>query len=249
MIIYQADVRSRLELVEKYGIDVDVEHQNNMKSDTGLKPLTPREKWPLARRRGLNDKDLRRDELGDLATAVELKLTRTGHGATVALDSAGRHPSAGATPAIYNDSDERPLKKHRTEHAPQFMPPVVQQWGQQQHNWRKGSPHMIRNGVFVTNKSGHYICPGFSAGTCMGYGRCPNDQGAHQCNVCLMSGHMPHETGKCPKNGQWAEQPQKKKGGQKAATGAKSGTAATGEKEARRGEVRNDLGNMRRPRL
>ena len=42
LIIYQADVRFRLELVERYGIEVDVEHQKRMKNDKELAPLTSR---------------------------------------------------------------------------------------------------------------------------------------------------------------------------------------------------------------
>ena len=56
---------------------------------------------------------------------------------------------------------------------------------------------------YITTRSGIRICKGYSRGSCTKvdkFNRCAQDNSsAHQCAVCLMTGHAAWETTKCPK--------------------------------------------------
>ena len=128
LIIYQADVRFRLEHVEAMGIEIEIKHQRALKDNPELPPLTNKAKWTEAWRLALEGGEFWKGELDDLAQAVALKLADTKGvvktDAEVASGSCENPASAGLDTQVWaamSGEHHEPLKKKlRTE---QHQPP------------------------------------------------------------------------------------------------------------------------------
>ena len=164
----------------------------------------------------LKDEEFWKDELNDPAQAVALKLLELKDvaktDAPTSMNESDYPAGSGGELGLYAaiaDSSERAAKRPRTNDydtrsmIPFSPPPPVATLTPARIP--KGQACMIKNGHFITNKQGYFVCPGFNDGTCPGRGRCPNNTGTHQCSICFQNGHGYSDGAKCPKQGQWAE--------------------------------------------
>ena len=160
--------------------------------------LDPNKKWNQAWATGLKDKEYWDKEFKEPAQAIALKLknpidamsgdvitakSRTDHVATASADS-----SLYREVVDIRDADNLgPGPGKRIRGAKATWPATTAQ------TQNRSQPYLQQDGLYITNKDGMSICSGFSLGTCPNRGRCPRNEGSHQCDRCLRSDHAGHE--------------------------------------------------------
>ena len=201
-LLYQADVRFRMEWVERLAIELEIQHEKDHPGTS----LDPAVKWRTAWRKGLDDDKFWNREFYDVAVAIALKLKKKNdadggdarsansvreHVATTSTDNTTYRDMISAASWNHGGSGNQyngpSLKKQRIAAAA-----------------AEGHPKVV-DGVFVTTSSGAGICDGWNAGTCTQRGYCPHNKGARQCKLCLRSDHgacdpnCPNKDGAKPK--------------------------------------------------
>ena len=151
-LLYQVDVRFRLELVERKGVEAEIAHQRAGGEGT----LEPRKKWLQAWRDALADRDWWKQELEDNAIALALKLKNASdviRGDALTARSSSEHvASAGvsddvwsrvAGPTLTNPNDRK--RRAVIEEEPPIRlkdaPPISDR-----SSLKRGSPPIIRDG-------------------------------------------------------------------------------------------------------
>ena len=180
-IIYQADVRCRLEHMERTRRQLQALHQDALAKGTTTDYDDARP-WNLVWQKVVPDETFWRDQVLEPALLV---LTRVaGLGEVVDGDS-------GAPPAPSASSGARDTAPHpaRMGQAPQIRP---------RNSNRTGRFHQIEGGKYTMNRTGYKICGGYNPGECTesshGIWCSRNNNEVHLCDRCLGA----HPSSRCP---------------------------------------------------
>ena len=166
-IVYQADVRCRLEHMERLRRRGASESQDAA-SAGGAHAFRDQRPWEWVWAQAVLDAAFWRQELEEPCLLV---LTRTASlGAMVDGDAA----VAGSLPPPPAQPRERTQREHTERRV-------------RGGSARAAKVHKVSGDVYEANRNGTTFCPEFLAGGCTDkIGRCPKDPSlAHQCNKCL----------------------------------------------------------------
>ena len=204
VILYQADVRARLEHIERvrrWGLQ---EHRSAQALGQAH-PFDPAKPWEWSLRAVVDDNNYWRRELEEpailvLARAAKMATMVDGD-APVANSHSAAAASVPAAPMASGGSSSRPKAGARTR------PPKV---------------HVVDSqGHFTQNRRGFKLCAAFQQNQCEAagpYNKCPRDSSAvHQCGKCLSPGHG---QASCP-NAAGREPPPHRKGKGKGKAGGR----------------------------
>ena len=197
-LLYQADVRCRLELAERIHRQIQAEQEALVKSHgsaSGTPPKVPgydpSRPWNLVYQRAINDETYWREEVVEPSLLVLTKVSGisdvTDGDAKVRQDAASHHAASprevGVTPSRMNAG-------HPSASAPKVRP---------RNTNRTGRHHSVQDGKYTANRTGYLLCGGaYNEGRCEGAqpgGWCPqNWDTVHQCSKCLGQ----HPASRCP---------------------------------------------------
>ena len=193
-LLYQADVRCRLELFERVRRQIMAEQESLVKAHgaaAGPPPTVagfdPKRPWNLVLQRAINNEEYWREEVVEPSMMVLTKVS--GLGDVVDGDAKVRQdgsmasalaPNPGAAPSRLGDA------------APKIRP---------RNPNRTGRHHQVENGRYTSNRTGYALCDAYNEGRCdntVSGGWCPvNWDRVHQCYKCLSqhpASRCPHET-------------------------------------------------------
>lgn len=179
-IVYQADVRFRLELIERVRRECAAEHEIAVQNG-GTTKWDPKKPWSYAWRKALALDGFWREEVVEPALLLLTKVA--GLNEVVADD-------AKVAPATSSSSNPR---TEPTAPARMAQPELR---AHPRSTNRSGRYHEVQDGRYVVNRTGHKLCGGFNDGTCTESSGlwCKHswDQ-VHQCSICL----GPHGAHQC----------------------------------------------------
>ena len=175
-LIYQTDVRARLEHMERvrrigisemvHAIGVGAQH-----------PLDPKRPWEWVFRRTVDDMQFWRRELEEPAPLNKTRVDKL----NAALDDdapLGQGPSVRTRPALPAPPRKQPKTSNERADRPR------------EHS-------TDAEGYFTANRRGINLCAAYQKGDCVskdGSHRCPKDSSSvHQCSKCLLTGHGRHQ--------------------------------------------------------
>ena len=176
MLIYQADVRARLELMPRLNTDLAVQHQAALDA-SGTTPYNPQRPWDYTLHMLLSQVKFWKDELEDpglrLLAATNNVADFIGGDAPISMDA---EPSTQRHNRGKRGTNPHPRGKRQNSGTQSSSTPA--------------------SGVHTANRKGHALCAGWNNGSCTGSvgGFCPmNPNLKHQCNICLAQDHGAHQ--------------------------------------------------------
>jgi len=182
-VIYQADVRARMELLERHRRRGRTEHAIATQSGVGhaYDPVRP---WNFSWEAMLVDDRWWKRELEDPCI---LLLTRVAQRSSLLGGDALTAPDGGTgSSSILNHFGGGGGGRQRSGVAKRQGDEAGECEGGTSRKRPQGRVHNVRDGAYTTNRSGRTICPDFDSGTCpVKSPFCP--KGAHQCSRCLGS--------------------------------------------------------------
>ena len=190
-LLYQADTRFRLELVDRVRRQVQAEFEELKKAQgqsakiPGYDPARP---WNYVYQRAINLESYWREEVVEPSMLV---LTRiSGLGEVIDGDAKIKENAAAGTPVRdTGPAPHRLAQSSGSQAAPKHRP---------RNTNRTGRHHSVSEGKYLLNRTGYSLCSSFNDGRCEGAaagGWCPqNWDTVHQCNRCLGN----HPSTKCP---------------------------------------------------
>lgn len=178
-IVYQADVRFRLELLERVKRECAAEHNVALGNGSST-PFDPKRPWNYPWRRGLALDSFWREEVVEPALLIFTKVS----GVNDIVDDDAKVSGALSSSSNPRTEPSAPARMAQTDLRPH-----------PRSNKRSGRYHEVKNGRYVVNRTGYKLCAGFNDGTCTeaSQGWCKHswDQ-VHQCAICLGS-HGAHQ--------------------------------------------------------
>jgi hypothetical protein len=183
LILYQADVRARMEHMERMRRQGAKLHSAGS-GYTSTHKFDPARPWDWALRETIHDSSFWRKEMEEPAILVLAKAGRLSQ----MVD--GDAPVAGSgSPAV---AASMPARRHQEPAA-------------SAHKAKRGSRqhHVAGDGVMAANRRGVQLCGGFQSGACteLRLGRCAKDPNkSHQCAKCLQPGHGADSCNQSPAN-------------------------------------------------
>ena len=170
LIIYQADVRCRLENFER------IRRRLLSEQESRLNPKFTEKPWNVIFREAVKDADFWKHELEETCILV---LTRTANlNSMLSGDTPVGHDSLGST-------TETPKGTPRPAPRPASAGPAAKK--------QKNAHSLNQDGSLATNRSGTILCRDWQSGRCTetaGQSRCSRDQSRmHQCSKCLSPDH------------------------------------------------------------
>ena len=185
-VLYQADVRCRLELMERIRRTIQAEHAAGA-APSGFDPARP---WNLVWQRAAADETFWREEVIEPSLLILTKVA--GLNEVVEGDAVtARTPAAGGPPPGNPREDgPAPARLSRTSSSPAPF--------RSRNSSRTGRYHQVEGGKYVTNRTGYPLCSGFNTGECNQTSQgiwCAHRWGhTHQCDRCLGN----HPSTRCP---------------------------------------------------
>ena len=181
-ILYQADVRFRLEFLERVKRECAAEHDQAVKNGSTT-PFDPQRPWNYTWQKALSFDSFWREEVVEPSMLLLTKVA----GMNDVVDDDAKVVSSTATSSHPRQEPSAPARM--TEPDMRAHPRTSS---------RTGRYHQVQDGRYVVNRTGHRLCSGFNDGTCTevtGGIWCKHvwDQ-VHQCSRCLGS-HGAHQ---CP---------------------------------------------------
>lgn len=159
-IIYQADVRTRLEHMERLR-RLGQKAATDATAAGGAHPFDRLKPWEWVWGAAVDDSSWWRVELEEPALLV---LTRTSSLARVIDHDADVEGGTGGAPT----------RRTRTTAPPR------------REQERRSKVHRVSDGLYTANRADTKLCSAYQKGECdMRPGRCPRGHGAHQCTKCL----------------------------------------------------------------
>lgn len=196
-LLYQADNRFRLELVDRTRRQIQAEDEA-LKVAHGTAPGPPpkvpgydaKRPWNLAYQRAMNQESYWREEVIEPAMMVLTKVS----GMTDILDGDAKvkpdNMAQAATPMAREPSASAPSRMLNAQlSAPKMRP---------RNSNRTGRHHSVEDGKYLLNRTGYSLCGAFNEGKCQSTnpgGWCPTSwDTVHQCSRCLGQ----HPAVRCP---------------------------------------------------
>lgn len=187
-LLYQADVRCRLELVVRIKQQILAE-QHELKAAHGSAPGPPprvagfdeNRPWNLVLQRAIALESYWREEVVEPAMMVLTKVS----GLTDVVEGDARIRPEASAPKAESSAPSR-----------MAQPPPQQSKLRPRNTNRTGRTHLVEDGKYVANRTGYKVCDDYNQGRCQQQtGWCPTawDQ-VHQCSKCLGQ----HPAVKCP---------------------------------------------------
>ena len=195
-LLYQADTRFRLEMVERIRRQIQAEEEALRVahgSSTGPAPKVAgydsKRPWNLAYQRGIALESYWREEVIEPAMMVLTKISGVGE----VIDGVARiRPDAGnASANVREPSSSAPSRM--VQQSPSSSSQV-----RPRNSNRTGRHHSVQDGRYLLNRTGYNLCGPFNEGRCESSGPggwCPVSwDTVHQCSKCLGQ----HAAVKCP---------------------------------------------------
>ena len=193
-LLYQADVRCRLEAFERIRRQIATEQEMLRKEHvanggTGDPPKVPgcdpARPWNLVFQRAVQDDAFWREEVVEPGVMVLTKISGLNEQVTGDAPIKGEAASSSTGPQqLLQQVQPPPAALGETKIRPR-------------KDSRGGRHHQVENGKYVVNRTGHPLCDEFNTGQCStgNNGWCGVQWNkVHQCNRCLGS----HPAAKCP---------------------------------------------------
>ena len=183
-VLYQSDVRCRLELMERIRRTLQAEY------DAGQAPdFDPKRPWNAVWQRAVQDETFWREEVMEPSLLILTKVA--GLNELVAGDATtGSNSGAHASPA--HPREDTPAPARLSQPASSHQP------FRTRNNSRTGRFHHVEGGKYTTNRTGYPLCAGYNSGECTQTSQgqwCPHKwDTVHQCDRCLGS----HPSVRCP---------------------------------------------------
>ena len=176
-LLYQADVRTRLEHMDRVRRNATIEHAAAKLGgkDTAFEEKRP---WNFVWGAVCADTQWWKNELEDPALLVLAKAARLGE--VVAGDArANGAPQVSHSPAHPQQLQQRSGRGQQS----------VSSNSDRSRSRMGAREHNVKDGKYVTNRQGSKMCEGFQSGSCTetAYGMwcAKNTSEVHQCNICL----------------------------------------------------------------
>lgn len=184
-VLYQAESRCRLELMDRLRREAVAEHEATI-SAGGVSTFDVAKPWNTAWQRAANHEAFWREEVIEPGMLILTKVS--GLGDMVDGDALVKSSSAAASPRETTVTPARML---------QHNPPTASSQRPRKNN-RTGRVHEIQDGKYTRNRTGYKLCDAFQTGGCVqtnnGIWCGQSWDTTHQCNLCL-GGHGAHN---CP---------------------------------------------------
>eukprot|EP00435_Cladocopium_sp_Y103_P056506 s702_g19.t1 len=206
-VIYQADVRCRLEHMERLKRGLKAEHDTAVAAGKTT-DYDAKRPWNLVWAKAVADETFWREEVNEPSMLILTKITTT-------TDMVEGDAKVGSSPAAAsNQRETAPVPARATADKPV---------GPRNTN-RTGRVHNTQDGKYTHNRTGYALCSGFNAGTCSASTQgvwCSHQwDTVHQCDRCLGN----HPSTRCPHTElQTPGFVKNAKGGKKGRSGGRSG--------------------------
>ena len=203
-LLYQADVRSRLEHWTVVMQELSELHSAALHAG-GTTTFDPTRPWNAALSKLTADSDWWEMEFQEPALLMLNRIKEVGQLVTGDAPIIGQAPSnfAGSVYVETRSQQQAGLGSHRGGPPPMAAIVDAPRGQKRQHNDDGASNGCnVKDGRYVTSRKGLPLCPAFQAGTCGAHsqGRCPTDRTMmHQCNRCLSDQHG-GDSGSCSKS-------------------------------------------------
>ena len=196
-LLYQADSRFRLEMVERIRRQIQAEEEA-LRVAHGSSPGPPpkvagyddKRPWNLAYQRGIALESYWREEVIEPAMMVLTKIS--GIGEVVDGDARIRPDATSASGSVREPAASAPSRM--IQHQSPASSSQVRPWNAN----RTGRHHSVQDGRYLMNRTGYNLCGPFNEGRCESSapgGWCPVSwDTVHQCSRCLGQ----HSASKCP---------------------------------------------------
>ena len=182
-VIYQADVRCRLEHMERLKRRLQSEH-DKAKASGGSTDFDEKRPWNLVWARAASDETFWREEVNEPCMLILARISNPGE--MIEGDARVKAPAPGAS---QRETTPGPSRMATEVTAPKIRP---------RNTNRTGRIHNTENGRYTHNRTGFAICSGYNSGTCsetsLGQWCRHNWDTVHQCDRCLGN----HQSNKCP---------------------------------------------------
>eukprot|EP00435_Cladocopium_sp_Y103_P052243 s2443_g16.t1 len=180
-VIYQADVRCRLEQMERLKRKLKSEH-DQATSSGGTTDYDDKRPWNMVWARAVSDEGFWREEVVEPCMLILTKITSPGEvldgDAKVASAPASSSGQREVTPAPARMTAEKAIRPRNAN--------------------RTGRVHNIQDGKYTHNRTGYAICAGYNSGQCtastQGIWCSQQWDTVHQCDRCLGA----HPSSRCP---------------------------------------------------
>jgi hypothetical protein len=185
MLIYQTDVRARLELTER--IRREAMAAQSRAGKAGLAhDFDPAKPWEYVYLQLINGSDSWwKEELEDPCLLIGARIKQQ----NVFVDGDAEITGTGGGGNRGGGGGNLPQPKRPKVDPPPSQPDTTRQ-----------SEHSVVNGRYTTNRKGGKLCPDFQTGACVAVkGVCPKNNGAHQCDRCLSNAHPGYSCSLAPK--------------------------------------------------
>ena len=181
-IVYQADVRCRLEHMERLKRDLVAEHEK-ITNAGGTSTFNPKRPWNAVFAKAIADETFWREEVVEPCMMV---ITRISNASEI-LDGDAKIGGSSSSAAGPRDPGAVPAK---------MAPANEKQTPRPRNTNRTGRVHQIQDGKYVMNRTGYALCAGYNTEQCTGNGLWCHQawDTVHQCNRCLGG----HPATKCP---------------------------------------------------
>ena len=190
-LIYQADVRARLEHLERLRRQGQREYEE-AKAANGVHPFDPTRPWEWSFKALTQDYRFWKRELEDQAVLILAHIGKLEHSiegdaeiepmVPQGLGRAVHNGSMGASPSGHIDPPPKKKARNTPKHS------------ERQH-------HVAENGHMTHNRNGAPLCGKFQSGNCrqsVRGNKCPvNTDEVHQCSMCLSQKHGSEHPRKC----------------------------------------------------
>eukprot|EP00435_Cladocopium_sp_Y103_P030898 s1069_g7.t1 len=214
-VLYQAETRCRLELMDRLRREATAEHEAAIRAG-GTSSFDPQRPWNTAWLRAVNHEAFWREEVIEPGMLILTKVA--GVNEMVEGDATIKGNSMASNPR------EPHAAPARMTHAPSQPSSSTGQRARKAN--RSGRVHQIEDGKYTLNRTGFKICEGYQSGECAqttsGIWCSQQWDTVHQCNRCLgnhPSKNCPHKDVQVPgfvKRDKGKGQGKNKKGGKRA---------------------------------
>eukprot|EP00435_Cladocopium_sp_Y103_P026713 s4904_g6.t1 len=180
-VIYQADVRCRLEQMERLKRKLAAEHEAAVTAGKTT-DFDDKRPWNAVWAHAVNDETFWREEVTEPCMLILTKITSSNEILEGDAKVAGQPSSAAGpretVPGPARMANERPVRPRNTN--------------------RTGRVHNIQDGKYTHNRTGYAICAGYNSGQCststQGVWCSQQWDTVHQCDRCLGA----HPSSRCP---------------------------------------------------
>ena len=182
-LLYQADTRFRLELVDRVRRQVQAEEEELKKAQgqgAKLPGYDPTRPWNYIYQKAINLESYWREEVVEPSMLVLTKISGLGEVIDGDAKIKGDQQASGQHGRDTGPAPGRMVQSSSSQAAPKLRP---------RNSNRTGRHHSVADGKYLLNRTGYSLCAAYNEGRCEGGsngGWCPQSwDTVHQCSRCL----------------------------------------------------------------